>query len=140
MPENYVAMFNVPKPATAQKIIEKAEKNLQKGIDRVRSNADFEPYKANFEQRVKTNIVNPVFYAFCVKAKPFFVTDACIGCGKCEQVCVTGNIRMQDGKPVWGKDCTHCMACICRCPKEAVEYGNKSQGKPRYVCPPRKKD
>ncbi len=140
MPENYVAMFKVPKPATAQKIIAKAEESLQKGIDCVRTGSDFPTYKANFEQRVKTNIVNPVFYAFCVKAKPFFVTDACIGCGKCEQVCVTGNIRIQDGKPVWGKDCTHCMACICRCPKEAVEYGNKSQGKPRYVCPPRKKD
>ena len=27
---------------------------------------------------------------------------------------------------------THCMACICYCPKEAIEYGKKSKGKPRY--------
>ena len=33
---------------------------------------------------------------------------------------------------VWGKNCTHCMACICYCPKEAIEYGKKSKGKPRY--------
>ena len=25
-----------------------------------------------------------------------------------------------------------CMACICYCPKEAIEYGKKSKGKPRY--------
>ena len=25
-----------------------------------------------------------------------------------------------------------CMACICYCPKEAIEYGKKSRGKPRY--------
>jgi epoxyqueuosine reductase QueG len=42
------------------------------------------------------------------------------------------NIRLENGKPVWGKNCTHCMACICYCPKEAIEYGKKSKGKPRY--------
>ena len=26
----------------------------------------------------------------------------------------------------------HCMACICYCPKEAMEYGKKSKGKLRY--------
>ena len=35
-------------------------------------------------------------------------------------------------KPVWDKNCTHCMACICYCPVEAIEYGKKSVGKPRY--------
>ena len=39
---------------------------------------------------------------------------------------------LRGGKPVWGKDCTHCMACICYCPAEAIEYGKKSLGKPRY--------
>ena len=35
-------------------------------------------------------------------------------------------------KPVWGGNCTHCMACICRCGVESIEYGKKSLGKPRY--------
>ena len=39
---------------------------------------------------------------------------------------------LQNGKPVWGQDCTHCMACICYCPTEAIEYGKMSLGKPRY--------
>lgn len=42
------------------------------------------------------------------------------------------NISLQNGRPVWGGSCTHCMACICRCPAEAIEYGRKSRGKPRY--------
>ena len=46
--------------------------------------------------------------------------------------CPLNNIRLENGKPVWGKNCTHCMACICYCPKEAIEYGKKSKGKPRY--------
>ena len=57
---------------------------------------------------------------------------ACIGCGKCVELCPLNNIHLENGKPVWGKNCTHCMACICYCPKEAIEYGKKSKGKPRY--------
>ena len=56
----------------------------------------------------------------------------CIGCGKCVELCPLNNIHLENGKPLWGKNCTHCMACICYCPKEAIEYGKKSRGKPRY--------
>ncbi len=140
MPENYIAMFNVPKPATQQKIIANAEPSVQNGIACVKKGDNFPVYKATFVQKLKTHIVNPVFYATCVKAKDFYVTDACVGCGKCEKICVCNNIKMQGGKPVWGKFCTHCMACICRCPKEAIEYADKSQGKPRYICPDRNGD
>jgi ferredoxin len=39
---------------------------------------------------------------------------------------------MKDGKPVWGKECTHCMACIGNCPTEAIEYGTISLSKDKY--------
>ena len=58
--------------------------------------------------------------------------NACIGCGRCVELCPQNNVHLKNGKPVWGKNCTHCMACICYCPKEAIEYGEKSKGKPRY--------
>lgn len=79
-----------------------------------------------------TGPVNPVFYRFFVKADAFRATDACIGCGRCVELCPLNNVHLKNGKPVWGKNCTHCMACICYCPKEAIEYGEKSKGKPRY--------
>ena len=56
----------------------------------------------------------------------------CIGCGKCEKLCPMNNITLPNGRPVWGDNCTQCMACICYCPTEAIEYGKKSLGKPRY--------
>ena len=43
-----------------------------------------------------------------------------------------GVVDLDNDKPVWESHCTHCMACICYCPKEAIEYGKKSIGKPRY--------
>jgi ferredoxin len=41
---------------------------------------------------------------------------------------------MVDGKPVWQiSRCMHCMACLQRCPKHAIEYGKGSRGKQRYL-------
>lgn len=50
------------------------------------------------------------------------------------RLCPLNNITLEDGKPLWGGNCTHCMACISYCPTEAIEYGRRSVGKPRYRC------
>ena len=59
----------------------------------------------------------------------------CISCGKCALSCPVNGIDIVGRKPHWNGACTHCMACICGCPVSAIEYGHKSQGKPRYQCP-----
>ncbi len=76
--------------------------------------------------------LNPVWVKLKLTAKDFHVTDKCIGCGICEKRCPLNNISLKDKKPVWGNDCTHCMACIGNCPAEAIEYGNISQTKEKY--------
>ena len=134
MPENYLAMFPVPKPSTAQKIIQNAEPVIDEIARMIAQGKPVEDQKLTVTDRLKSDIVNPVFYVMSVKADPFRTTDACIGCGKCESLCPLNNITLRDGKPVWGKDCTHCMACIAYCPTEAIEYGKTSVGKPRYHC------
>lgn len=88
-----------------------------------------------FKDRMDSGIINPLFYPVFVHANKFYATDTCIACKKCVNVCPLQNIRLKNGKPVWGKNCTHCMACISRCPREAIEYGKHSKGMPRYVCP-----
>ena len=85
--------------------------------------------------RIYSDIANPVFYKCFVKDSKFYVKDSCISCGKCARECPTHSIRLENGRPVWGGHCTHCMACICDCPAAAIEYGKASLGKPRYHCP-----
>ena len=86
----------------------------------------------NLYDRVVSGPVNRLFYPLCVKAKAFHVSDDCIGCGKCVKLCPLNNITLENGKPVWGRKCTHCMACISYCPEKAIEYGKKSSEKERY--------
>ena len=132
MPENYIAMFNAPQTEEARQIVARAEPDIDRVISAIAANQAFPQPRSNLYDRFMSGPVNPIFYSFFVKANAFAASDACTGCGQCARLCPMNNITVQNGKPVWGGNCTHCMACICRCPAEAIEYGKKSLGKPRY--------
>ncbi len=132
MPENYVAMFDVPDDAQAKRIVEKAQPHIEQAVAFIKAGKPFPAPRNNLYDRFMSAAVNPIFYRFFVKAKDFYASEKCIGCGRCAKLCPLSNIKLKDKKPVWGSNCTHCMACICCCPVEAIEYGKKSVGKPRY--------
>ncbi|MGN0295411.1 MAG: EFR1 family ferrodoxin [Lachnospiraceae bacterium] len=138
MPENYIAMFYAPSDSEAGDIIRQAEGRIRGYAGIIKKGAVLPKKAIHISDRVKSGPVNAVFYPFCVSDKKFYASSGCISCGKCEKVCPLGNIRLINGKPQWGGDCTHCMACICSCPKEAIEYGKKTLGKRRYLCQERK--
>lgn len=135
MPENYIAMFDAPAPDEARRIVAAAAPALQEAAACIRAGRDFPALRPTAADRLRSGAVNAAFYRFFIKASPFTVSDACIGCGRCAQGCVQNNITLTDGRPVWGSRCTHCMACICGCPAAAIEYGKASVGRVRYCCP-----
>ena len=132
MPENYIAMFDAPQADEARCIVAKAQPDIDRAIAAVREGRPFPPSRNRLYDRFMSGPVNPIFYACFVRSNAFTASDACIGCGQCARRCPTNSITLRDGRPVWGKSCTHCMACICYCPTSAIEYGTKSLGKPRY--------
>lgn len=132
MPENYVAMFSVPGSDEARRMIKASLPVLYQGAACILDAKPFQHIKTGVADRLKSSVVNSLFYKFIVSAKDFCTDGRCVSCGKCEQVCPLNNIKLTDGKPEWGKNCTHCMACICSCPAQAIEYGSVSKGKPRY--------
>ena len=134
MPENYIALFATPSPEEASRTIAQAEPAIEEAICHIERGTPFPRPKISVLDVLCSGPVNSLFYPLFVHAKKFRVTDACISCGKCASVCPLGNIDLENGRPVWKNNCTHCMACICRCPKEAIEYGRHSEGLPRYVC------
>lgn len=134
MPENYIALYDAPGPEEAKRIIEQAEPQIKECIETITHNVSFRKSNASASDKFKSSLVNAVFYPIYVKADKFKADEKCIGCGKCVKECPLNNIRLTENKPVWGSSCTHCMACICKCPTEAIEYGKSSVGKPRYQC------
>ena len=132
MPENYIAMFSAPQADEARQIVAQAEPSIDRAIAAIQRNQPFAPTRNNLYDRFMSGPVNPIFYKFFVKANAFTASSACIGCGQCAKRCPMNNVTLKDGKPSWGKNCTHCMACICYCPVSAIEYGKKSVGQPRY--------
>lgn len=134
MPENYIAMFNAPEETEAREIVRKADPIIDELANTIKHGNKLDT-KTSLSGKFLSGPINKSFYAMGIHDKAFKVSSACNGCGLCEKGCVTSSIVMQDGKPTWSGKCTHCMACICNCPKEAIEYGKKSVGKPRYKCP-----
>lgn len=133
MPENYTALYSAPDEKTAEKLIIKADKAALDAAEYIKAEKPFPDNKVGIADRLKSGIVNTVFYKFIVSADKFYATDKCIACGKCVRSCVLNNIELKNGKPVWGKSCTHCMACINFCPTNAIEYGKHSIGLRRYT-------
>ena len=134
MPENYIALFQAPQAEEARQIVAQAEPEIDRAIAAIAKSQPFGPTPKHLLNRFLSGPVNPFFYSAVVKDKAFTASAACNGCSQCVKRCPLNNVTLQDSKPVWGGRCTHCMACICYCPTEAIEYGKKSRGKPRYHC------
>ncbi len=54
------------------------------------------------------------------KKKGFYITEACIGCGKCKRKCPQKCI--EEGKPyrIRQENCLHCGLCYENCPVQAI--------------------
>lgn len=135
MPNNYIIGFDVDTKEIEQKKLREANQRLNQinSIIAQRKSGVFQliPGKAAY---IKSSAVNYLFNRFAKSTKGFYANDKCICCRLCESICPVNTIKVQD-KPVWGKTCTQCLACIHRCPVRAIEYGNKTVGKGRYVHP-----
>lgn len=138
MPENYITMYSAPEKGKIETLIKEAQPIIKKMANDIQLGQSFKSGEIRFTDHLKSGLVNSAFYPIFVKAKGYYATDACVNCGKCENLCPLNNIQMEKGKPVWANHCTQCMACICGCPVVAIEYKNKTQGKNRYWCPEEK--
>lgn len=136
MPNTYTALpgFNTdPEKIEKEKLLA-AEPSIRKiGKSVCRKSFIFEIHTGGMP-RLKSYLIRPMFKHYLIKDKYFHVTDACISCGKCTRICPTGNIELQNGRPVWKGDCTACLACYHVCPQQAI-YFLKESKKGQYLHP-----
>jgi uncharacterized pyridoxamine 5'-phosphate oxidase family protein/Pyruvate/2-oxoacid:ferredoxin oxidoreductase delta subunit len=71
--------------------------------------------------------VHPIFRESYVigngkfEEKGYVITDACIGCGKCEKVCPQTCITVGQPYEIVQENCLHCGLCYEVCPAKAVK-------------------
>lgn len=135
MPQNYIAIFKTTSAEESRKKIEAALPLVDELSALIRGCRSLPDPGMKSWELVSTKMILAPYYKHFMSAKPFAATDKCIGCGKCARQCPLQNISIVNKKPVWGEKCTHCMACINLCPTDAIEYGKKTEGKPRYKGP-----
>lgn len=65
---------------------------------------------------------------FLMKSENYFtVTNACIGCGICTEVCPRNNYSLGSrGVDIHG-DCEFCFACIQNCPQKAIQFAKNEK-------------
>lgn len=58
----------------------------------------------------------------CLASRPQVKADACVGCGRCVNVCPAHTITLKNGKAhIRRKDCIKCFCCQEFCPKGAMK-------------------
>jgi ferredoxin len=132
--DNYVPMSKIISESEIVERLNKAEKDTDEIIKLIEEKAtgDFNNFKGVFP-RLVTAMLYPLFLNGR-KTTKFTVNNDCNSCGLCKKVCPRNTIKMSDGKPVWEKpQCETCLACLHRCPKAAINYGEKTARNGRFL-------
>ncbi|MDR2421657.1 MAG: EFR1 family ferrodoxin [Oscillospiraceae bacterium] len=131
MPDNYIVWSDVPPEPALGAILDGADKALDVIIEAVKAK---KPGK--IDERPPQMLYMPLTEVSASKGTgALFADGSCAGCGLCAENCPMGCVTVVDGRARWEGLCTMCFACLHRCPARAVQHGNDTQNKGRYVNP-----
>ncbi len=122
MLDNAIIVFDMEeqKKLDPEKKVDEHIAALKADIDACKQKIEFaaEEEKTFYQGFMKMTEKHGHMYSFPL----YGVTDACVGCGTCTQVCPRGCIRLEDNRPVYDyAKCINCMACAHACPQLAIK-------------------
>ncbi len=135
MPGNYIVKYGAFPQVIQRALLKREKKKVNRISVIVREMNTTSTPKADLLSRLSVNYVNKILTDLGSMAGNFHTTEKCNGCGTCERVCPVGNIKMAGMQPKWGNACEQCVACIQWCPKQAIEYADKTSIRKRYQNP-----
>jgi ferredoxin len=129
MPENYTLTFTVP-----SFYVKSTLKSAPKAIDKIAQSIQDNEVVIPKQKKTKKDTYIKNKGNWHLIADDFSVTDSCVLCKKCIDVCPSGNISIKDNKIVFADKCVACLGCYHRCPQKAIIYKGRIK-KNRYINP-----
>lgn len=132
MPDNFIVWSDLPPREKLNAILENADRRLDGIIASI---------KAKKPGKIDTGVPRELFmrlaeFSTSKNTSMLHSDDTCTACGLCEETCPMRCIKKNgEGRPFWDGVCTLCLACLHRCPVSAIQHGNDTQNKGRYVNP-----
>ena len=137
MPGNYIVEYGAMPMVIQNRLLKNEKAKVEQVAAAIRDKRTLAIPKGSVIWRLFESMTSNRMAKFGEMAANFHATEKCSGCGTCERICPAQNIRLShpDNRPGWGSACEQCMACIQWCPSKAIEYGNKTQQRKRYIHP-----
>lgn len=135
MVDNYIPAFRIPGEEKIQEILDAADNIIDEACRSIRAKGAGD-YNRFHGPVPALQAAMYQIYAHGRSTKPFVVTDHCIGCALCQEICPCGAILISGGKPSWVKSkCVQCLACLHRCPAQAIHWKKPEEDNGRYYNP-----
>lgn len=134
MPNTYVGLpfFDVDSPKCRDSKLAAMKARVEEISDKIGRGMMCRDIQPGHFAWIKTKVVYPYFMKKMIDPSRFrFERDLCVECGRCMDICPTGNLILNP-KPEWGDNCCGCLACYHACPAKAIEYGFWTTGKGQY--------
>ncbi|MBR0049790.1 MAG: EFR1 family ferrodoxin [Prevotella sp.] len=139
MPESYVCLpfMYTDTPERERAKLQQAEADLDAFATKVIERKEgYRQLKEGAAPWLMSHVIGAYFNGRMITDRKFRVDpDRCVGCGLCEKMCPTGDVRL-DGQshPEWQHSgaCTCCLACYHHCPHHAIDYGRYTPRRGQY--------
>ena len=86
--------------------------------------------RSQHEGFLQASGVNPETGFLMRSQDAFLITDACIGCAICTEVCPRGNYKLTSTGVKTEGNCDFCFACIQNCPQKAIQFKDRKEVNP----------
>ena len=133
MPDNFILWSSLPAEDVLSRKLEAAGKTVDGIIEKLKAREN-----GKISDKAPRMPFMPMEHiSTAAGTSKLHVTDKCVGCGKCANICPLSCIHIEHAHaaPIWEGSCSMCLACLHHCPNAAIEYEDQTQRKKRYLNP-----